>query len=104
MKMPPDPPAGRWSIHADFGLTHARMRAERGDTVGIVGQVAEAVIEIAHALACRRRVWALTGKKLIERVGLQNLHARFVDVPAAPPELVLLIENQRALPEHRKRP
>jgi len=48
--------ARRWSAHAAFSLTHARMRAERGDIVGAVGQAAKAVIETAHALACRRRV------------------------------------------------
>jgi hypothetical protein len=48
--------AGRWSMHADFSLTHARMRAKRGDIVGAVGQVAKAVIEMAHAIACRRRL------------------------------------------------
>src|SRR5215468_6226343 len=49
--------ARRWAQHSDFSLTHARMRAERGDIVGTVGQVAKALIEIAHAVACRRRIW-----------------------------------------------
>lgn len=93
----------RSSMHADFSLTHARMRAERGDIVGTVGQVAKAVIEMAHALACRRRVWVLNEKKLIERVGLQDLHARFVDVPTALPQLVARVDALRAALE-RARP
>lgn len=64
--------ARRWPLDADFSMTHARMRAERGDTVGTVGQVAKAVIEMAHALACRRRVWVLNEKKLIERVDFRT--------------------------------
>jgi hypothetical protein len=45
----------RWPVHADMSLTHAQMRAERGDVIGALGQSAKAVIETAHALACRRR-------------------------------------------------
>ncbi len=85
--------ARRWSLHADFSLTHARMRAECGDIVGTVGQVAKAVIEIAHAVACRRRMWILNEKKLIERTGLQDLHARFVDVPSLPPQLIIWVDR-----------
>ena len=36
--------ARRWTFHADFTLTHARMRAARGDVTGTVGQAAKAVI------------------------------------------------------------
>ena len=93
----PDPLSGagarRWTVHADFSLTHARMRAARGDIVGTVGQVAKAIIETAHALACRRRLWVLNEKKLVERVGLDDLHAGFVDVPASPPQLVAWVER-----------
>ena len=78
----------RWRAHAEFSLAHARTRAERGDVTGTVGQVAKAVIETAHALACRRRQWVLNEKQLIGRVGLEELHARFTRVPAAPAELV----------------
>lgn len=88
--------ARRWPLHADFSLTHARMRAERGDIVGAVGQAAKAVTEMAHALACRRRLWVLNEKKLVEQAGLQGLHARFVDVPSTSAELVLWLEGLRA--------
>jgi hypothetical protein len=88
--------ARRWPFHADFSLSHARMRAERGDVVGAVGQTAKAVLEMAHALACRQRLWVLNEKKVIEQTGLQHLHARFVDVPGAAPELVAWVEGLRA--------
>jgi hypothetical protein len=87
--------ARRWALHADFSLIHARMRAERGDLVGTVGQVAKAVIEMAHAVACRRRMWVLNEKKLIERTGLQAFHAGFANVPSSPPQLVAWVDTVR---------
>jgi len=88
--------ARRWPLHADFSLVHARMRAERGDVVGAVGQAAKAVIETAHALVCRRRLWVLNEKTVVEQAGLQDLHARFVDVPTSPPALAAWVDGLRA--------
>ena len=88
--------ARRWSAHAAFSLTHARMRAERGDIAGAVGQAAKAVIEKAHVLACRRRLWVLNEKRLVEQTGLQDLHARFTRVPTSPSELVAWVDGLRA--------
>lgn len=85
--------ARRWTQHADFSLTHARMRAERGDVVGAVGQGAKAVIEMAHAGACRRRMWVLNEKTLVEQAGLQDLHAGFVDVPTSARQLVAWVDG-----------
>ena len=48
--------ARRWHAHAEFSLEHARMRAERGDVTGAAGQAAKAVLEAAHACACRDRL------------------------------------------------
>ncbi len=72
------------------------MRAERGDVVGAVGQAAKAVVETAHALACRRRLWVLNEKTLVERAGLRDLHAAFVSVPASSPALVAWVDGLRA--------
>lgn len=88
--------ARRWALDADFSLSHARMRADRGDAVGTVGQAAKAVIETAHAVACRRRLWVLNEKRLIEQAGLQHLHASFVDVPGSPAQLVAWVDRLRA--------
>jgi hypothetical protein len=87
--------ARRWPFHAAMSLAHARMRADRGDVVGAVGHAAKAVIETAHALACGRRLWVLNEKKLVERVGLEELHARFARAPARAPELVDWVEALR---------
>ncbi|MBI1846927.1 MAG: nucleotidyltransferase domain-containing protein [Candidatus Rokubacteria bacterium] len=88
--------ARRWPLHCDFSLTHARTRAGRGDIVGAVGQAAKAVIEMAHALACRRRLWVLNEKKLVEQAGLEDLHACFVDVPASSSRLVAWVDGLHA--------
>jgi hypothetical protein len=88
--------ARRWSVHADFSLTHARMRAERGDIAGAVGQAAKAVIEMAHAVACRRRLWVLNEKRLLEQTGLHDLRARFAGVPTSSSELVAWVDGLRA--------
>lgn len=88
--------ARRWPLHADMSLAHARMRAERGDVVGTVGQAAKAVIETAHGQACQRRVWVLNEKKLVERMGLGGLHAAFSRVPASIPGLFAWVESLRS--------
>ncbi len=86
----------RWHAHADFSLTHARMRAERSDVTGAVAQAAKAVLETAHALACRRRQWVLNEKKLVEQVGLDGLHEWFVRVPRPAAPLVGWVSEVRA--------
>jgi hypothetical protein len=87
--------ARRWPQHADFSLTHARMRAERGDVVGAVGQAARAVVETAHARACRRRLWVVNEKMLVERTGLQEVNAAFTDVPIHAEDLVGWVDGLR---------
>lgn len=44
--------------------------------------------EMAHGLACARRLWVINEKKLVEQSGLDDLHARFIDIPTAPLELL----------------
>ena len=88
--------ADRWLLHAEFSLAHAQMRAERGDITGTVGQSAKAVIETAHALACARQLWVINEKKLVEQSGLQDVHRRFSDTPATPPELLKWLDELRA--------
>jgi hypothetical protein len=64
------------------------MRAERGNVTGAAGQAAKAVLEAAHARACRERLWVLNEKTLAERAGLAALHERFTRIPAGPAALV----------------
>lgn len=86
----------RWRFHVDFTLMHARMRAEKGDVVGAVGQVAKAITEQAHAVLCERRTWVLNEKRIVEAAGLQAAHAWMYAVPPAAPELVAWVEGVNA--------
>lgn len=86
----------RWRFHAEFSLTHARMRAGRGDVTGAAGQAARAVIEAAHARACRERRWVLNEKTLVERAGLGALHERFTRIPSAPARLTAWVDELAA--------
>jgi hypothetical protein len=87
----------RCRTHAEFSLVHARMRAERGDVTGAAGQAAKAVIETAHARACRQRQWVLNEKTLIERAGLGAAHGWFTRVPATFPALVDWVDGLGAM-------
>lgn len=71
----------RWRFHRDFTLHHAHMRADRGDVVGAVGQVAKAAIETAHAALCASGTWVLNEKRILERAGLAGVHAQFAAIP-----------------------
>ena len=73
--------ARRWTFHADFSLTHAGMRAARGDITGAVGQASKAVLELAHAIACHRRQWILNEKHLIQQIDLAPIHDHFTTLP-----------------------
>jgi hypothetical protein len=87
--------ARRWPFHADFSLQHARMRAERGDVAGTMGQAAKAVMETAHAVTCRQRTWVLNEKKLVERAGLEDVQRSFIGVPASATGLLAWVEALR---------
>jgi hypothetical protein len=77
----------RWRFHSRFSLEHARTRAERGDVVGTVGQVAKAITEHAHAVLCSRATWVLNEKRIIEAAGLAGTHRWFSAVPHDPDAL-----------------
>jgi hypothetical protein len=91
-----DAAPSRWRFHVDFSLMHARMRADKGDVVGAVGQVAKAVTELAHALLCERRTWVLNEKRIVEAAGLHAAHAWMCTVPAGAPELVAWVDGVNA--------
>lgn len=86
----------RWRFHAAFSLTHARMRAARGDLIGTLGQAAKAVIEAGHAILCTRRQWVLNEKRLVERAGLAGLHAAFARVPTQTAALLAWLDRLSA--------
>jgi len=85
----------RWRFSCAFSLEHARMRAQRGDVVGAMGQAAKAAIERAHSVLAEQRTWVLNEKRLLERAGLAGLHALFSQ-PPRPGELVDWVSTVRA--------
>lgn len=68
--------AWRWRIHRDFALRYAAMHATRGNAVGVLGQLARAVLEEAHARRCEARRWALNEKRLLDGCALDDAAAR----------------------------
>jgi hypothetical protein len=86
--------ASYWTGQARAG--RYEIDAPLGDVAGAVGQAARAVIETAHALACRRRRWVLNEKALIERMGLEGLHGWFTRVPASPAPLLEWVSGLRS--------
>ncbi|MCL2449167.1 MAG: nucleotidyltransferase domain-containing protein [Polyangiaceae bacterium] len=77
----------RWMFDTRFSLEHARMRARRGEVVGVVAQAARAAIAAAHSRLCDRRVWVLNEKGILERAGLADLNALFARPPTDAPAL-----------------
>jgi hypothetical protein len=69
------------------------MRAERGDVVGAVGQVAKAITEQAHAILCERRAWVLNEKRIIEAADLHAAHDWMRAVPQAVPALAGWVDD-----------
>jgi hypothetical protein len=85
--------ATRWRFDSKFSLEHARMRAQRRDIIGTVGQAAKAVVEQAHALLCEQQVWVLNEKRIVERAGLGDLRRLFAELPPEPSDLPGWVER-----------
>ncbi len=85
----------RWRFSCAFSMEHARMRAERGDVVGAMGQAAKAAIEKAHEVLAEQRTWVVNDKRILERAGLTGLHALFSQAPRQE-ELVGWVSTVRA--------
>ncbi len=86
----------RWRFHSAFSLDHARMRAQRGDVAGALGQAAKAAVELAHALLCASCSWVLNEKRILERAGLGDLQDAFAAAPRGARELTAWVEGVRA--------
>ncbi|MBL0937712.1 MAG: nucleotidyltransferase domain-containing protein [Gemmatimonadaceae bacterium] len=72
----------RWRFSRDFSLEYARMHAARGNVAGVVGQVAKAAMEEAHARVCARGEWTLNEKRLLSIAGLDAVQDAFRAIPA----------------------
>ncbi len=77
----------RWRFCRSFSLAYARAHAARGDQAAAIGQVAKAVMEEAHAIACERRCWVCNEKRLITDMGLAEVQSLFAQLPSDPAAL-----------------
>jgi hypothetical protein len=87
--------AHRRSLHAEFSLAYARMRAERGDIAGAVGQRAKALIETAHARVPPPAL-GVQRERIVEQTRLEKVPARFVGIPTSPLDPVAWVDDLRA--------
>ena len=83
----------RWRFHAQFSLDYARMHAKRANVVGAAGQIAKAVVEHAHSVACGRGLWVLNEKRLIDDTGLGAAHGWLSAVPTDAGDLARWVDE-----------
>lgn len=81
-----------WRFCRSFSLDYARMHARRGNAAGVAGQVATALMEEAHAIACERSQWICNEKHLLEGTGLGGLSALFAELPLERTSLLQWVE------------
>jgi hypothetical protein len=68
------------------------VHARRGNFAGTIGQVAKAVMEEAHAVACERGQWVCNEKRLIEATGLEQTQKLFSEIPVDSANLVQWVD------------
>jgi hypothetical protein len=82
-----------WRFCRSFSLDYARMHARRGNATGVAGQVATAVMEEAHAIACERGQWTCNEKHLLDATGLGGLGAQFAEIPSESARLLQWVDR-----------
>ncbi len=92
----------RWRFCRDFSLEYARMHAARGNVVGMMGNLARAVTEEAHARVCERGIWTLNEKSLITAARLGHVHAHLGDGPWSIGPTGVVDAVQASLSEHEQ--
>jgi hypothetical protein len=83
----------QWRFRSSFSLEYARMHARRANFVGAIGQAMKAVMEEAHAIACRRGLWVINEKRLIQAAGLEEAQQAASRVPNHASQLLPWIEG-----------
>lgn len=68
----------KWRFNRDFSLYHAEMHAHRENAAGVIGHVARAIFEEAHARCCAASTWVLNEKHVVSAAGLDDIHAQLV--------------------------
>lgn len=83
----------RWRFARDFSIEYARMHAARGNSVGVVGQAAKAVLEEAHARVCARGQWVMNEKRLVSLAGLDEVQSLFTAPPPSAVDLTAWLDR-----------
>ncbi|MGZ8755725.1 MAG: nucleotidyltransferase domain-containing protein [Acidimicrobiia bacterium] len=89
--------AARWRDNARSSLERAGDHAERGDRAGVLGHLARALVEIAHARLCEARRWTTNEKEILERAELTHLNQLLTALDADPVMLMQRVMQARAL-------
>ncbi len=72
-------------------------KAEHGDATGVLGHLARACIEVAHAHLCEARQWTVNEKEILERAELTHLNQLLTAINADPVTLMQRVMQARAL-------
>jgi hypothetical protein len=89
--------AAHWRDHARSSLEHARVRAAHGDPAGVLGHLARAGIEEAHARLCEARRWTVNEKEILERAELTHLNQILTALNTDPVTLSQRVMQARTL-------
>jgi len=81
----------RWQGRASVSLMFAAQHAAAGDAVCCVGMLVDAALSAAHARLAQRREWVLNEKRLLQRAGLEQLHALLAPADANLPAAVATV-------------
>jgi hypothetical protein len=89
--------AVRWRDQARFSLEHAERRAAHGDAAGVMGHLARACVEVAHARLCEARQWTVNEKEILERAELTHLNQLLTALKTDPVTLTQRVMQARTL-------
>ena len=89
--------AARWRDHARFSLERAGLQAARGDVAGVLGHLARAGAEVAHARLCEARQWTVNEKEILERAELTHLNQILTVLHTDPVTLTQRVMQARTL-------
>jgi hypothetical protein len=89
--------ATRWRHHAKSSLDHANDRAAHGDLAGVMGHLARACVEVAHARLCEAREWTLNEKEILERAELAHMNQILTALNTDPVTLTQRVLQARTL-------
>jgi predicted nucleotidyltransferase len=90
--------SAQWRETARATLSYAEDHgAPRGGRTEVVGAIAVAAMQQAHAVLASRGIWATNEKTLLDRAGLRGIDDVTAGAGSRPEELAAAVEEARAL-------